>query len=164
MAFRIHTNAFQPGGTIPMNFTGEGANKSPALYWEGAPPQTQSFALIVEDPDAPANTFFHWLVYDIPANVTHLGSELPQQAEFPDGIKQGTNDFDQIGYSGPMPPPGSKHRYVFRLYALEQPSGTLRPGLRKDELLSELEKRGIIARTEITGLYKKLGKTKRAAS
>lgn len=164
MAFRILTNAFQPGGAIPVNFTREGPNKSPAIRWEEVPEGTQSFALIVEDPDAPAATFYHWLVYDIPSSLNSLDPELARVEEFPNGIKQGVNDFNEIGYDGPMPPSGERHRYVFRLYALKTAPGTLKPGLRKDELLEKLEQLGVLARAEVTGLYKSLGKKKKAVA
>lgn len=159
MAFRISTNAFQPGGNIPVNFTKDGPNKSPLICWEHAPADTQSFALVVEDPDAPSGTFYHWLVYDIPPNVTQLDPELPHEPLLDEHIKQGTNDFGEIGYSGPQPPSGKKHQYVFRLYALARPLG-ITEGLGKDEVLQRIDQAGVIARAEMTGFYKSLKKAK----
>lgn len=164
MAFKISTNAFVPGGNIPVNFTREGANKSPLVRWEGAPEGTRSFALIVEDPDAPGAPYYHWLVYDIPANVHELMPELAREQMFPDGTKQGVNDFGEVGWDGPQPPAGEKHQYVFRLYALKEPPGLI-PGMRKDELLSRLEESiGVLERTEITGFYKNLAKKKKTVA
>ena len=161
MDFRITTNAFQPGGNIPVNFTRDGSNKSPVIRWENVPADTQSFALIVEDPDAPGATFCHWVVYDIPANADHLDPELPHESVLDDGIKQGLNDRGEIGYTGPNPPGGKKHQYIFRLFALAKPLG-LAEGLNKDEVLKRMDQAGIIARAEISGFYKSLKKAKAA--
>lgn len=159
--FQIKTTAFQPGGSIPVNFTGDGPNKSPIIRWENPPAEAKSFALIVEDPDAPGEVFAHWLVYDIPADMTHLDPELPHDEMLPNGIKQGVNDFNEIGYSGPFPPVGKKHQYVFRLYALREPPG-LNVAMRKDEFLAKIKDQGILAQSEVTGFYKSLSRTKKA--
>lgn len=101
-----------------------GENVSPALEWHDPPAGTQSFALLVHDPDAPeAHGFWHWIVYDIPANVSSLpaGAGDPGRKLMPAGAVQGRSDFGTVGYGGPCPPPGGPHRYVFRLYALPVP-------------------------------------------
>lgn len=98
-----------------------GENISPALEWHDAPAGTQSFALLVHDPDVPeAQGFWHWIVYDIPASVSSLpaGAGDVHKKLMPAGAIQGRSDFGTLGYGGPCPPPGPPHRYVFRLYAL----------------------------------------------
>jgi Raf kinase inhibitor-like YbhB/YbcL family protein len=130
MAFRIFSNAFSEGGRIPVLHTCSGADVSPSLEWSDPPEGTRSFALVVEDPDAPMGTWIHWVLYDIPAGV----STLPQGAK--QAAIEGTNSFGRRGYGGPCPPPGSEHRYYFRLYALRVeslglPDGAKRPALEK---------------------------------
>ena len=100
----------------------QGGNLSPALSWSHAPPGTQSFALLVHDPDAPTGSgWWHWLIYNIPANVTSLaaGAGDAKKGLLPQGAVQGRTDFGSAGYGGPCPPPGKPHHYYFRLYALK---------------------------------------------
>ena len=103
----------------------KGKNLSPELHWSGAPDGTKSFALMVHDPDAPTGSgFWHWVVYDIPADTDHLPAEAgdPKQPRgLPKGALQGHNDFGTVGYGGPCPPPGKPHHYHFRLFALKVP-------------------------------------------
>lgn len=101
-----------------------GKNISPALAWSGAPAGTRSFALMVHDPDAPTGSgFWHWVVYNIPAEVTSLPADAgnPKKTLMPAGAVQGRTDFGTTGYGGPCPPPGKPHHYHFRLYALKVP-------------------------------------------
>jgi Raf kinase inhibitor-like YbhB/YbcL family protein len=100
----------------------QGGNLSPALAWSHAPQGTQSFALLVHDPDAPTGSgWWHWLVYNIPASVTSLsaGAGDAKKALLPAGAVQGRTDFGSVGYGGPCPPPGKPHHYYFRLFALK---------------------------------------------
>jgi Raf kinase inhibitor-like YbhB/YbcL family protein len=102
----------------------QGGNVSPALSWSGAPKGTQSFALMVHDPDAPTGSgWWHWVVYNIPATATSLASDAgnTQHMLMPAGAVQGRTDFGTTGYGGPCPPPGKPHHYYFRLYALKVP-------------------------------------------
>ncbi|MGH7925284.1 MAG: YbhB/YbcL family Raf kinase inhibitor-like protein [Candidatus Binatus sp.] len=117
----LTSTAFAPGGAIASVDACTGADRSPALAWSNALPstKTKSFALIVEDPDAPGETFIHWVAYNIPARVTSLAPGTPQTAEIPGGGTNGINSFDHIGYNGPCPPPGKVHHYHFRLFALD---------------------------------------------
>jgi len=106
------------------SFGCHGQNSSPALSWRNAPAGTRSFALMVHDPDAPTGSgWWHWVVYDIPANVTSLaaGAGDPKKHLLPAGVVQGRTDFGTPGYGGPCPPPGKPHHYYFRLYALKVP-------------------------------------------
>lgn len=119
MSLQVHSSAFELGGTIPARHTCSGDNVSPPLDWSGAPAATRAFALVVDDPDAPAGTWVHWTVWNLPATATGLPEGVKPDAA---GMLQGTNDFKKPGYGGPCPPRGhGAHRYFFRLYALDQP-------------------------------------------
>jgi hypothetical protein len=115
----LTTNAFKPGAMMPKEFTCDGVDSSPELDWSNPPEKTRSFALIVDDPDAPAGTWVHWVVYDMPAGTRHLPEGVPKRDEIQSGGRQGINDFHEAGYNGPCPPPGGPHRYFFKLYALD---------------------------------------------
>jgi hypothetical protein len=126
--FGITSPAFQQGQPIPVDFTCDGANVSPALRWSAPPKLTKSFALIMDDPDAPGGTFTHWLAWNISPKTRGLkpGARPP---------REGTTSLARTGYSGPCPPPGPAHRYFFKLYALRAPlalpAGAGRPALEK---------------------------------
>lgn len=105
-------------GTVPSEFTCDGADRSPPLKWTAPPAETKSFVLTVTDPDAPGGTFTHWILYNLPANTSALPAGVPAQDQLADGSHQGRNDFAKIGYGGPCPPHGSTHRYFFDLFAL----------------------------------------------
>ena len=117
--FRMESAAFKEGAGIPVRFTCEGEDVSPALTWSGAPAGTRSFALIVEDPDAPGGVWTHWVVYNLHAQTKAMDENQPKQAQLPNGGLQGLSSFGRVGYGGPCPPPGPAHRYFFRLYALD---------------------------------------------
>ncbi len=103
---KLKAGAFPWGGTIPIQFTCDGANISPALAWNRPPAGTKSFALIVDDPDAPAGTWVHWVVYNLPATMRNLPEGVPQGESIGGSGNQGFNDFLHTGYGGPCPPPG----------------------------------------------------------
>jgi Raf kinase inhibitor-like YbhB/YbcL family protein len=121
MPLQIRTPAFAQDQRIPKQFSRDGGNVSPLIEWQGAPAGTRSYALVVEDPDAPSGTFRHWAAYDIP----------PDEQRLPEGAGSGTrsaplhmatNDFGNAQYDGPQPPPGhGTHHYHFRLFALDVP-------------------------------------------
>ena len=131
MAFKIIIPAFNEGAVIPKLHTCEGADLSPAIEWSGEPADTASFALIVDDPDAPVGTWNHWLLFDIPAAVHSLAQGYkPGQL----GVS-GTNDFGKQGYGGPCPPKGhGPHRYFFKLYAVGAATLGLKAGAKRAEL------------------------------
>ena len=149
--FHLTSSAFENGEKIPVKYTCDGLDLSPPLKWEGYPPETKSFALIVEDPDAPGGTFTHWIIYNIPAEVNKLEEGIEPAEKLPSGAMQGINDFRKIGYGGPCPPPGKPHRYVFKLYALDSPLD-LKPAASKDALL-EAMKGHILAEATLMGIY-----------
>jgi Raf kinase inhibitor-like YbhB/YbcL family protein len=151
MALKLTIPAFADGGAIPMLHTCDGADLSPALEWSGAPGDTRSFALVVDDPDAPAGTWNHWLLWDIPASVTALAQGF-KPGQMGTG---GTNDFGRQGYGGPCPPKGhGPHRYFFRMYALDAPSLKLKAGARRGDLDGAL--RGhVLAEGQYMGRYER---------
>lgn len=133
MSFVLRTVDFAHGASIPRTFTCDGADRSPALEWSGAPAGTKAFALIADDPDAPAGTWVHWVIYHIPASAHSLAGGVERKEQLADGSRQGRNDFREIGYNGPCPPPGKAHRYFFKLYALDAEL-TLASGATKADL------------------------------
>jgi Raf kinase inhibitor-like YbhB/YbcL family protein len=137
------------------SFGCSGKNISPALSWRNAPKGTQSFALLVHDPDAPTGSgWWHWLVYNIPASVNSLppGAGDPQNKMLPGGALQGRTDFDTYAYGGPCPPPGKVHHYHFRLYALKVPNLDV-PADASAALLSYTVHANQLGTTEIMAIY-----------
>ncbi|MGH9581040.1 MAG: YbhB/YbcL family Raf kinase inhibitor-like protein [Terriglobales bacterium] len=151
IAFVIQTAAFSAGGDIPKKFTCDGADVSPALSWNQPPAGTVGLALIADDPDAPAGTWVHWVLYDLPASARGLPEGVPQQESLASGARQGRNDFRRIGYNGPCPPPGQPHRYFFKLYALSA-ALNLKPGLTKRDL-EQAMKGKVLGESEVMGRY-----------
>ena len=155
MPFTIHSPAFNHEANIPMQYTCDGADRSPALSWSGTPPGTKTFALICDDPDAPtAQPWVHWVIYNIPPGTTSLAEGYPTTAKLQDGSVQGISDFKKGGYGGPCPPPGhGVHRYFFKLYALDAPIN-LDPGATKTQLETAM-KGHIVAQTMLMGRYER---------
>jgi Raf kinase inhibitor-like YbhB/YbcL family protein len=152
MSFQLTVDGFADGAKIPSRFTCDGEGLSPALRWTGEPPETKSFALIMDDPDAPGGTFNHWLVWDIPAHI-HSFSNREEHASFG---KSGRNDFQKRGYGGPCPPKGGGlHRYVFRLFAVDTPRLGLSPGANRSALDRVLHQHAL-AKTEYMGCYERV--------
>jgi len=151
---QLSSSAFQQARSIPLRYTCDGENVSPALSWRGAPAETRSFALIMHDPDAPrAGGFTHWIVYNIPASVAALSSNLPQEEQIADLCLQGKNDAGKIGYIGPCPPSGT-HRYLVRLYALGRVLN-LEAGASHRQLKEAMHGH-VLAQAELTGTYARI--------
>lgn len=145
--------AIASGAAIADDYACTGADRSPALAWSGAPQSTKSFALIVDDPDAPRGTFIHWVAYNIPASETSLSAGVPQTAEIAGGGINGINSFEHIGYNGPCPPPGKTHHYHFHLFALDS---TLTPGDRADAAAIQSAMSGhVLANSELVGTFER---------
>jgi len=156
--FVMTSSAFADRGEIPARYTCEGADISPPLHWSGAPRSTRSFALIIDDPDAPdprapQRTWVHWVVYNIPASADGLGENAAVQG-LPGEARQGTNDWKRAGYGGPCPPVG-RHRYFHKLYALD----SVLPGLSSptSAKLVAAMKGHVVAQTQLVGTYLKRG-------
>jgi Raf kinase inhibitor-like YbhB/YbcL family protein len=118
-ALKLASPSIHDGEPISAVFSCAGADGSPALSWSGAPGATKSFALIVEDPDAPGGTFYHWVAYDLPPTATGMPANVARTSALAGGGRQGINGFGRFGYNGPCPPPGRVHHYHFRLFALD---------------------------------------------
>jgi hypothetical protein len=114
--FTLSTNAFADKGTLPVLYTCDGKDPSPQLSWSNPPNNTAAFALLLSDPDAPGGTFYHWVIFNIPATVTTLPEGMKAA---PTGTIIGMNDWQKAQYNGPCPPKGSLHNYIFTLYALD---------------------------------------------
>jgi Raf kinase inhibitor-like YbhB/YbcL family protein len=156
MALSLRSPSFEPQGEIPAKHTCQGGDASPALAWSDAPAGTKSFALIVDDPDAPdprapKTTWVHWVLYDIPAAASAL-PEGATAAALPAGTLEGINDFKRAGYGGPCPPIG-RHRYVHKLYALDVVLGDLR-GPTKAALEKAMAGH-VLAEAQLVGTYEK---------
>jgi len=152
-SLRISSDAFADGKLIPKDHTCDGADRSPPLQWDGAPERTQAFALVVDDPDAPSGVFTHWLLYNVPAAAKALDAGVATIGTLGDGSRQGTNDFGHTGWSGPCPPPGSAHRYQFKLFALSAPLD-LEPGAKRAAVLKAINEKKL-ADAELKGRYER---------
>lgn len=152
MAFQLIVGGFAEGASIPQLFTCDGADISPALEWSGAPEATRSFALIMDDPDAPRGTWNHWLLYDISAGVHSLA-----QGTKPGTVgRSGTNDFGRPGYGGPCPPRGhGRHRYFFKLLALDVDSLKLPAGAKRGDIDRAVAGH-ILGSTQYFGVYERV--------
>ena len=148
----IQSPAFQHEGKIPPKYTCDGENISPALHWGPAPAGTVTFALIADDPDAPAGTWVHWVLYNIPSSVTNLPEKTTPMTEAEMGAAGGKSSFGKAGYGGPCPPNGT-HRYYFKIYALDTKL-TLPALAAKQELLKAMEGH-IIGQGELMGTYQR---------
>jgi Raf kinase inhibitor-like YbhB/YbcL family protein len=156
MTLTLTSPSFPAGGAIPRRFTCEGDDVSPALAWTGVPANARAFALVVDDPDAPdpakpRMTFVHWVLYNLPAAT----STLPEGADagaLPDGARVGLNDWRRAAWGGPCPPIG-RHRYFFKLYALDAVLLDLGPATKA---AVERAMRGhVLAQAELVGTYQK---------
>ena len=156
MSLTLISTAYTHEGDIPTRYTCEGDDVSPPLHWQGAPPGTKSFVLIVDDPDAPdpaapKMTWVHWVLYNIPPDADFLPEDADSQ-ELPEGTLEGVNDWKRTGYGGPCPPIG-RHRYFHKLYALDTVLGDLdRPAKQKVEAAMEGH---VLARATLIGTYRK---------
>ncbi len=151
MTIELTSPAFGDGEAIPGRYTADGDDVSPPLRWGEPPAGTRYFALVCDDPDAPRRTWVHWVLYDLPADARGLDEAVPAEATLPNGARQGKNDFRKVGYGGPAPPPGKPHRYFFKLYALDAPSG-LSPSATKAQLLAAVEGH-VLGEGQLVGRY-----------
>jgi Raf kinase inhibitor-like YbhB/YbcL family protein len=155
-ALTLTSDAFANGAAIPTRHTCEGEDVSPALAWSGAPPATKSFVVIVDDPDAPdpaapKGTWVHWVLYEVPASA-HALPAAAARASLPPGTREGLNDWNATGWRGPCPPVG-RHRYVFKLYALDAVLGDV---AHPTKAAVEQAMRGhVLAEAQLTGVYQK---------
>jgi len=152
VALTLTSPAFSADAAVPKQFSCDAGNRSPELRWTDAPKDTKTFALVVDDPDAPSGTFVHWVLYDLPGDVTGLPEGVPPDEPIRGGT-QGMNSAKKRGYAGPCPPAGKPHHYRFTLYALGAPTG-LKPGASKDDVLHAIEGH-VVAQTTLVGTYQR---------
>jgi len=152
MDLKLTSTAFSEGGIIPKQYTCDGRDVSPPLSWSGVPATARTVVLICDDPDAPAGTWVHWVLFNLPASTTDLPEHVPALKTLPNGARQGTNDFRRIGYGGPCPP-GGTHRYYFKLYALDLVL-PLDAGSSKAQVLKAMEGH-VLAEGQLMGRYKR---------
>jgi len=158
MTLKITSSAFQQGGSIPAKYTCEGQDVSPPLAWAGAPSSAKSIAIIVDDPDAPdpakpQRVYVHWVLYNIPGGISSL-SENASRSGLPKGAVQGKNDWGKPQYGGPCPPIG-RHRYFFKVYALDTELTGLSGATKAD--VERAMKGHIVDSGELVGTYQKSG-------
>ena len=162
MPLTIRSDAFADGAEIPTRCTCEGEDVSPPLAWSGLPAGARSLALVVDDPDAPdpaapKRTWVHWVLHDVPANAAGLPEAAGKKNALPAGTREGLNDWKRTGYGGPCPPIG-RHRYFFKLYALDRPLGALggAGGATKGEVERAMSGH-VLEAAEVVGTYQKTG-------
>ena len=157
MTLQLTSTAFTHDGAIPKKHTCQGQDVSPALKWEGVPPEAKSLALIVDDPDAPdpkapKMTYVHWVLFNLPPDSKGL-PEGVRSSQLPSGTGEGRNDWRRTGYGGPCPPIG-RHRYFFKLYALDTIFEGLDNPTKKD--VEKAMKGHVVGQTELVGTYQKV--------
>jgi Raf kinase inhibitor-like YbhB/YbcL family protein len=152
MTITITSSGFTEGGMIPKKYTCDAEDISPDLKWSGVPKEAKSLALICDDPDAPVGTWVHWVLFNLPADVSSLSAGAAPDAVLKNGALQGKNDFRKLGYGGPCPP-GGTHRYFFKIYALDTLL-SLESGSTKSQLLAAM-KGHILAEGQLMGKYKR---------
>jgi Raf kinase inhibitor-like YbhB/YbcL family protein len=151
MPLTLTSPAFKQGKVIPIRHTRDGENLSPPLEWQDAPPETRSFMVLVEDPDAPSGTFRHWAMYDIPAG--EVGLQEGASGQGPGRAEEGVNGFGNACYDGPQPPKGhGPHHYHFRLAALDVPRLDVPASAKAEEIWTRAQPH-IIAEAEVVGVY-----------
>ena len=154
MAFGISSPAFPGGGIIPRKYTLDGDNLSPPFEWREAPEGTKSFAMVMEDPDAPNGTFHHWAIYNIPGRRDHLPEAMGQSGKT-GGLGMGVNDFGHPYYDGPKPPKGhGPHHYHFRLVALDVDLLGQSPKASVEDVWNAAREHAL-AEAEIVGTYER---------
>jgi len=157
----LRSSAYRPGGAVPLRYTCDGEGISPAFTWQGEPPQTKSFVLLLHDPDAPSTGgFTHWLIFDIDPRIHQIDEGSPKEAPFADFGVQGSNDGNSLGYLAPCPPSGT-HRYIARLFSLDVQM-SLAPGATRQEVEAAMEGH-ILDQAALMGTYTRKRKAHQAA-
>ncbi len=148
----LKSSVLKENEIIQEKYSCDGEDVSPHLQWESIPCGTKSFCIIMDDPDAPSGVFTHWIIFNIPSNYMSLPENFPKLPELENGIKQGKNDFNKIGYNGPCPPKNLTHHYRFKIYALDIILN-LNSGIKINELMKAIENH-ILGKGELICIYK----------
>ncbi len=154
MPFELSSSAIRAHQDLPTRFSCDGEHVSPPLAWSGAPQGVTTFALIVDDPDAPSGIFTHWVLFNLPADLARLDEDIPPEPQLASGAIQGRNDFGRTGYGAPCPPRGETHRYRFTLYALDTPL-RLRAGVTRQQALQAMQGH-VLAQAQLVALYRRV--------
>lgn len=152
MSIKLTSPAFEEGGMFPSKYTCDSDDISPRLDWGNIPEGTKSIAIIMDDPDAPRDTWVHWVIYNIRPDINGLDENLPPNEVLNDGSLQGSNSWGSIGYGGPCPPRGV-HRYFFKIYALDSLT-LVEPGATKEDLLKSMGTH-ILDQGQLMGRYER---------
>lgn len=150
MVIKMKSAVFDEGEPIPTRYTCDGVDISPPLEWDVLPENTESIALICEDPDAPGGLWTHWIIFNLPPGTRNLKEHVMEREVLDNGAMQGLNDFGRIGYGGPCPP-GGTHRYYYKMYAMDIKLD-LPPQTRRNELLEAIDGH-ILDQGQIMGVY-----------
>lgn len=146
--FTLSTTAFLDAGILPVLYTCDGKDISPQVAWATPPAKTKSFAVIVSDPIAPKGTFYHWVIFNIPAKATEIDEGMKTAIK---GAILGKNDFGKEQYNGPCPPKGTAHSYIFTVYALDS-TLALKKGATAKEVIAAMQNH-IVGQTKLTAVY-----------
>jgi len=149
----VSSSAFKDGQPIPSQYTCDGKNISPPLTWKGAPGNTQSFVLIVDDPDSPSGLWTHWTLFNLGSDVSELPEDFAKSPLASGPAKQGVNSFKNVAYGGPCPPAKKQHRYYFKFYALDI-TLNLQPGAARSDVEAAMTKH-LLAIGQLTGTYQR---------
>ena len=150
MGIQVTSPVFEEGGEIPRKYTCDDLDVSPPLEWTDVPEGTKTIVIVCDDPDAPMKTWVHWVIFNIPGDVTRLPENVPPEKELANGARQGMNDFHKVGYGGPCPPSGT-HRYFFKIYALDS-TLDLPAGISKSHLMIAIEGH-VLSESHLMGTY-----------
>jgi len=149
----LRSNAFKDGEPLPILYTCDDKNISPPLAWTGAPSETASLVLIVDDPDAPTGVWTHWIIFNLPADASGLAEDAAKSDSAMKSARQGLNDFKNLNYGGPCPPKGNLHRYFFKIYALDTVIN-LPAGASRTQVETAMTKH-ILAAGQLMGTYQR---------
>ncbi len=152
---KVFSPAFRQGFSIPKEYTWEGENYSPPVYFREISKHTKSLVLMMENLDVPGGGFIHWLIFNLPPNLSHLTKHMPEKEDLSNGGHQGKNDFQKIGYMGPYPS-SKTNRYCLKLYALDTRLNLKPAEVTRRELLNAMEGH-VIAESEATAKYESAG-------
>ena len=155
VVIELKSTAFTESDTIQVKYTCDGPDISPPLNWSAPPEGTKSLALICDDPDAPMGTWVHWVLFNIPPDITGLpeGFSVAKAEEALAKAVEGINDFKRLGYGGPCPPPGPAHRYYFKMYALDAELELAKKATKAD--VEKAMEGHILAQGQLMGKYKR---------
>lgn len=150
---KISSPVFEDGEKISVKYTCDGEDISPPLSIDDVPPEAESMAVVVDDPDAPGGVFDHWIIWNIPPGTESIPEGVPTQdvVDSLKGARQGQNGFGEVGYRGPCPPPGPPHNYRFKIYALDTDID-LNPGMKKEDLEREIQGH-VLTEDQVVGVF-----------